>query len=296
MSVISSPVLAFFGHHKSGTAWISRIIHSLCSDVGIKHVGYHSPKVFNYNLQEKIEQEHINFFSYVNADINYAQPIQAVRGFHVVRDPRDIVVSAYFSHLNSHPVEFWSELAEQRLRLKESSKDEGLLLTMEFLKDLKTDGVALKLFDSMNSWDYSLPNILELKFEDMIRNPYKSFVKIFQFLGILEESEISLQLVSKYLPKNISEKILEKLFSEGYQPSKLNNQVSLKALLYFVHENSFSRLSGGREIGRENVTHHYRKGVAGDWKNHFKKQHKQCFKENYNDLLVKLGYEKDDNW
>lgn len=40
----------------------------------------------------------------------------------------------------------------------------------------------------------------------------------------------------------------------------------------------------------------FRKGRAGDWRNHFTEAHKRAFKETAGDLLVKLGYEEDLNW
>jgi hypothetical protein len=40
----------------------------------------------------------------------------------------------------------------------------------------------------------------------------------------------------------------------------------------------------------------FRSGKTGEWKKHFKEDHKEIFKEIAGDLLVKLGYEKDENW
>ena len=40
----------------------------------------------------------------------------------------------------------------------------------------------------------------------------------------------------------------------------------------------------------------FRSGKTGEWKKHFKDEHKVIFKEVAGDLLVQLGYEKDDNW
>lgn len=116
------PLMAYFGHHKSGTRWIVKIIKSICSATQINYSNFHSPKIFNGNLKTAIEQKQLNFFSYTNADINYVQNLGNFQGFHVIRDPRDIVVSAYFSHLYSHSTEEWPELVEQRKRLESSSK------------------------------------------------------------------------------------------------------------------------------------------------------------------------------
>ena len=40
----------------------------------------------------------------------------------------------------------------------------------------------------------------------------------------------------------------------------------------------------------------FRSGKTGEWKKYFTGQHKQVFKEVAGDLLVKLGYEKSNNW
>ena len=63
-----------------------------------------------------------------------------------------------------------------------------------------------------------------------------------------------------------------------------------------VDRHRFSRKAGGRERGVEDAHNHYRKGVAGDWRNHFEPVHVEYFKRNYNDLLLRLGYETDPHW
>ncbi|MFN8384112.1 MAG: sulfotransferase domain-containing protein [Anaerolineales bacterium] len=40
----------------------------------------------------------------------------------------------------------------------------------------------------------------------------------------------------------------------------------------------------------------FRSGKTGEWKKHFTDEHKKIFKEVAGDLLVKLGYEKDNDW
>jgi tetratricopeptide (TPR) repeat protein len=58
---------------------------------------------------------------------------------------------------------------------------------------------------------------------------------------------------------------------------------------------SFANLSNGRIEGQENKSH-YRKGQPGDWRNHFDSSHIDCFKKLYNPLLLKLGYETNEDW
>lgn len=51
---------------------------------------------------------------------------------------------------------------------------------------------------------------------------------------------------------------------------------------------------------RENVfstdSSTFRKGLIGDWKNHFTPEHVDAFKQEAGDWLVKMGYEEDDHW
>ena len=40
----------------------------------------------------------------------------------------------------------------------------------------------------------------------------------------------------------------------------------------------------------------FRSGKTGEWKKHFTDEHKKIFKDVAGDLLIRLGYEKDNNW
>lgn len=290
------PLLAYFGHHKAGTTWILKIINAVCLEINKKHKHFHSPKMFNFNLSEFVEEKSLDFISYTNADIDYVRTIlQNTKGFHVVRDPRDIVISAYFSHLHSHPNTMWPELVDYRRRLKGLSKDEGLLLLMEYIKNIKLDGVELDLLGNMRTWDYSLTNILELKFEELISNPYGKFIEIFRFLEILDETNDESKNIIIFFLK----KILSRFAYISHIPLKVNpdsHKILPWRALSIVYEHDFFWISKGRTPGQEDIKSHFRKGIPGDWKNHFKEEHKRNFKKNFNDLLIKLGYESNDNW
>jgi len=124
------------------------------------------------------------------------------------------------------------------------------------------------VFERIRNWNYSQPNVLEIKMEDLIYNPFEKFVEILDHLEIV---------IKEY---------------KRSTPTK----ISLKKLNRIIYKNRFSVLSRGRKPGEENLKSHFRKGIPGDWMNHFTEDHKKYFKEKYNDLLVQLGYEKDHNW
>jgi hypothetical protein len=63
-----------------------------------------------------------------------------------------------------------------------------------------------------------------------------------------------------------------------------------------AEKNSFSRMSGGRNRGEASETAFVRKGVAGDWRNHFTPALCDLYKQRIGRFLIEFGYEPDDSW
>jgi hypothetical protein len=62
-----------------------------------------------------------------------------------------------------------------------------------------------------------------------------------------------------------------------------------------VHRHSFFERSG-RERGHTNIHSHFRRGVPGDWRNHFDRGLGRAFEMLFPNLLLELGYETTRNW
>lgn len=62
-----------------------------------------------------------------------------------------------------------------------------------------------------------------------------------------------------------------------------------------IAKNSFA-VRSGRAPGQEDIMSHQRKGIVGDWRNHFTAELKDEFKALYGDVLIETGYEADSNW
>lgn len=253
------PLFAYFGHHRCASEWINKLLFAICRILELTIVSVSNSSIFGGNIKKYVKEKHIDWLCYINADFNYIRGLDNLKGFHVIRDPRDIIVSAYFSHLYSHPEANW--LANHRKRLKAVSKEEGILLEMKFIKGILQD---------LQSWNYSYPHILQIKMEDLIENPNEIFTKIFHFLELLDETLPPFRHKSKKIP--------------------------LEQLLFEIYNNKFSKNAQGRKRGEENIKSHYRKGIVGDWVNHFNEEHIKYFKKNYNDLLIKLKYESGSDW
>jgi hypothetical protein len=204
------------------------------------------------------------------------------RGFHVIRDPRDVIVSGYFSHRYSHRVNLdtspWLyKFREHLARLPDL--ESGLLAEIEFSHAYMTP---------MHAWNYENPHVLELRFEELTAEPTATFLRIFEFFNVSTPSyapRLLAKSASRLLPWNRNKQFLPK------------TETLPRALLqWLIWRNRFERRSGGRRQGEENPEHHYRKGIPGDWRNYFTPRVKDAFKQRYPNLVPALGYEATDDW
>jgi lipopolysaccharide transport system ATP-binding protein len=69
-----------------------------------------------------------------------------------------------------------------------------------------------------------------------------------------------------------------------------------ESLRQIVLASRFEAVTSGRKRGEEDRDAHERKGVAGDWRNHFTDRTKKEFKARFGGLLVAADYEKDLDW
>ena len=287
----AAPLFAFFGHHKCATSWIDYILLDACRRMGRRLSIVHRPVDFAEEgaLHHYVEARQPFFLAYTNARADDLAGLPPFRGFHVVRDPRDVIVSGYFSHRNTHPTDGWPELAEHRARLRRVSKEEGLVLEMDF---------SAERLGQMGAWNYALPHVMEWKMEDLTADPVAGFLAIFDFLGLLDgrprsaparaatAATAALNALSQRSRARLG-LALPQIPLGGLPPEQVEAA---------VRRFGYEKLSGGRRQGQEDVRSHYRKGQPGDWRNHFTAAHADAFAERFGDLPRRLGYETDDNW
>jgi hypothetical protein len=276
----------FFGHHKCASSWLERVSREVCRELKLHFEVVYEARWLDTSLAEFVKRRQPDFLVYANADYADVQGLGDLRGFHVVRDPRDVCVSAYFSHRSSHPTDGWPELVEHRRRLLACSKDEGLLLEMEFRREH---------FAHMRSWPDNDPRILELKMEDLVSRPYEGLLQAFGFLGLVDDGDFT---PGKRLTHVLSKgcRRLEHWTGGALSIPVAPARLSAERMLGIAWELQFARLSGGRTRGQEDTASHYRKGTPGDWRNHFTPRHVAFFREHYDDLLYRYAYETDPDW
>jgi hypothetical protein len=69
-----------------------------------------------------------------------------------------------------------------------------------------------------------------------------------------------------------------------------------RARLHDIVQYNIFEAATGRKRGQEDLNAHLRKGIAGDWRNYFTEKVKLAFKEQYGQILIDTGYEKDLKW
>ncbi len=231
------------GYHKVATSFFGPILRQIA-------------KAFNWNYQVSFQQPKLNPATDIflnNKSINFGDLERPYVGSHIIRDPRDLIISGYFYHL-------W---CDEKWVKKKSHEYKGLNYQEALNSISQEEGIAMEIgrvkwvVKRMVSWDYSNPHILEVRLEELAVDEQDVFRRIFEKYEFnREQIEIGMSIVEKL---------------------------------------SFEKRTG-RKKGEEDRKSHLRKGVAGDWKNHFTEEHKKLFKVMYPGVLAQLGYEHDDNW
>lgn len=266
----------FFGHHKCASQWIALVIERVCNEMALKSFCAYQDEINKYgSLQSLIDKEKPDFLIIPESNKDRIKEIKMdFLGFHTVRDPRDIIVSCYFSHKKSHKISNYIPTIEHRNKLQQLPKKEGIDYEITISK---------VFIENLYNWEYNNPNILETKFEKITSSPQEEFEKIFNFLGFFEIKETILLSLICYYNRMLRKLKINKWTIRLTNYSKSQLQKTLKDL-------SFQSLKKGKFIGLGNTSNHYRKGVSGDWKNHLTPEQEQTILAFFPEILQKLNY------
>jgi hypothetical protein len=315
-AVLSTPVFFVLGQQKSGTTWLMRMLDShpeiLCRGEGrffgggwrqesVKRVDAKRPPSSLYNamldaeyLRLWIERsvwsrnddagEHLTNLTHMAIDYflmgellktgkkmvgdksplltpetirEVAEIYPEARVIHIIRDGRDAAVSAVHHSRNFGKARKNAGASGEAYRGDRRRGTGESLFEGDSLKKMAA-AWADRVGRTIEDGPALLgSNYTEVRYEDLLEKPEEEFGRLLAFLGTEASEETVRRCVSVA---------------------------------------SFERFSKGRKRGEEDSSSFFRKGVAGDWKNVFTEEDKRVFKEEAGELLVKLGYEKDNDW
>lgn len=231
----------FLGHHKCATNWMLRYARDLSERFGWRFEAVNSGDPPTLSPDEE---------SFVFTWNTWWPDVQRIgtddRAVHLIRDPRDALVSGYWSWKVSH-LDNGERILRVRDQLNRLSFEDGLLLMVDHVTSL----------EQLAGWEPTgLDHVLTIRYEDMLADT-PAVVR-----SALDHWDAPL--------------------GDG-------------ELAAMVERHAFERITG-RRAGDEATDHHFRKGVAGDWKNCFTPRVVDRFKAIHGQALVDLGYESGADW
>jgi len=172
-------------HHKTGTVWMDGVFKAIAHDLGVQYVDFRS----QYG---RLDEALRGPFILLNYDSNFREHAHLlnrddVRVLHLVRDPRDVLISAMHYHKKSaeswlhEPVPGYNDVTYQRSLKALPTKFDQYLFEMEH-------STASTLRDVLN-WRYDRANCFEARYEDLRQDVQLTYWRrISGFLGF-DESE-----------------------------------------------------------------------------------------------------------
>ena len=174
------------------------------------------------------------------------------------RDGRDVVVSHYYYHLFHRRTVMpgWAEAQQERLGIEDARDIQRYL--PRYIDYCFTDGPPFNMTwtSFIETWK-NRTNYVETSYEAMQENPGRELKKILEYLSVYSVDDAKLgACISKFSFENVT----------------------------------------GRKPGNENAYCFIRKGIVGDWKNHFTREAREVFDHYAGQALIDLGYEADHSW
>lgn len=266
------PLLVFFGHRDGGADEMAKLLADLADLL--------SPPASSDNRWTASEYPSRNWETLVTSEAETVRGRwlclttaersildrlgdQPFRGFHLIRDPRAMLVFGWQALCRSPVVPRQDPaLAGHRARILACDDEDGLILHLDYLTPV---------FEQMRCWDYRHPQILESRCEDLAADPVRELTGILSFLGVEVEPAASM--------------------------FRLGRRLARWAVRPWTTAPRPHAFCSAREIGPLVQRHALDSNLAaGDWQTHFTPRVHRVFKDRFGDLLLQLGYEQADDW
>lgn len=252
------------GYPKSGTTWISKMVaHYLTLPwVGHTHMAFGFPAVVHHHWDYHPTLDH---------------------SILVLRDGRDVMVSIYMNVIKGY-------LAVEESLAELGAVSPGRLVRFHVGRHANLRRRLRYLYGTnFDPWDTAsnLPRFIEFEmkkpFIPEAKTPWPRYMSTWMERGkrvTCVKYEDMLDQAGRVL------RSLLQVFEEEPKEEDIS---------YVAQRFSFARMTG-RMPGEEDRHSFARKGISGDWRNHFSLEACQVFDYYAGDVLIRLGYEEDHVW
>ncbi|KAA9009327.1 sulfotransferase domain-containing protein [Histidinibacterium aquaticum] len=243
-------------HHKTGTVWMRRTFRRYADAAGIPVVRLNGPDKLS-ELPTKGPALCVNWSSeFPRAFFDHP----GARAIHVIRDPRDVLLSGQRYHLTAKTGnEKW--LGKPLKELQGRTYQEAIRALPDRVSQLLFEmrGKHARTVTEMLSWPYGHPHAVDLRYEDLI-----------------EDTDCA-----------VFRAAIERAAVVGFDTDGLVEE-------YWRHALFGGQSDAGARRGL--VAAHVKSGRAGQWRDALPREVAEIYAEDYGPALVQLGYAEDDSW
>jgi hypothetical protein len=170
-----TPLIVVCTHHKTGTVWMANIFRAIKRQFKLKlYSGKQGdlPPDTDIFLQDhsKVDLEALR------------QRGRPVRCIHVIRDPRDVIISGCFYHVKT--TEKWANTPRAEFGGKNYREAIAALPNDHDKLVFEMKHTGKKSIDDMINWNYQDQDVFEARYEDLIDDTeYRVFRPMMEFVG-----------------------------------------------------------------------------------------------------------------
>ncbi len=204
ISKVNLPYKILVGsHHKAGTVWLQSIFKKICQDYYLNF----------FNGKKEELPASFDVFLQFHSRFDLGSLVSDYRGVHIIRDPRDVIVSGCFYHQKAQekwlhiPNKEYNGLTYQQKINSFNNLNDKILFEME--------NSGQRNIKNILNWDFNNSRFIEIKYEDLIIDKeLKLFQEIFTFLGF---------------PENTISHLLEISFNKSLFSGNVNNKGHIRS-------------------------------------------------------------------
>lgn len=150
-------------HHKTGTVWMSTVFKAIARRLGAHYVDFWS----HYGRLDRVLKPPFILLNHSSMFERHASQLRRedVRILHLIRDPRDVLISAMHYHKKADEPWLHHTIPGNNLASYQQRLNSLPTVHEQYLFEL--EGATGSTIDAMLDWQYERPNCLELRYEDL---------------------------------------------------------------------------------------------------------------------------------